>query len=208
MNNSFQIKKINILDSNKSKDIDKIPDINITKTNILESTSLINIKNEDINLFSLNGIETTCKIVDIYDADTCKIVFILNNSIVKFNCRLSHIDSPEIKPSRKFIHRDIEIKAAKKCRNKLIQLCTNCSCTLECILNKKIKQKYLSQNTKLLKVRCGEFDKYGRLLIELYDQGSDKSVNNLLIDEKYVHHYSGKTKKKFTLEELNYILDN
>ena len=173
-----------------------------------EPQSLINIKNEDINLFSLNEFETTCKIVDIYDADTCKIVFILNNSIVKFNCRLSHIDSPEIKPSLKIAHRSVEIKAAKKCRNKLIQLCTNSMCPLECILNKKLKQKYLSENTKLLNVKCGKFDKYGRLLIELYHIGSEKSINNLLIDEKYVHSYSGKTKKKFTLDELNYILDN
>ena len=194
------ISKFNTSNSNTSNS-------NTSNSNTLDPLILKTINNEDINLFSFDGYKTLCKIVDIYDADTCKIVFIYNNTIVKFNCRLLSINAPEIKPRKNILNRDIEIKAAKKCRNKLIQLCTNCSCSLDCKLDKKTKKKYLLENTKLLQVKCGEFDKYGRLLIELFNPESNKSINNLLITEKYVHLYLGKTKKKFTLEELNYIIN-
>ena len=44
---------------------------------ISEKLSLV--KNNDIDQFSLNGKTVTAKVVDIYDADTCKIVFELDN---------------------------------------------------------------------------------------------------------------------------------
>jgi len=40
--------------------------------------------NADIPLFSLDQQNKICKVVDVYDADTCKIIFQLDGKIVKY----------------------------------------------------------------------------------------------------------------------------
>lgn len=165
---------------------------------------LRSLTDNDIGEFSLEGRKTVGKVVDIYDADTCKIIFGLDNVIVKFNCRLSGIDTPEMKPPMSKPNRDIEKRAAKKARNRLIQLCTDCECSLDQKFTRKGKREFLTKNEKLVNIHCGEFDKYGRLLIELFDINSDKSYNQTLVDESYANKYDGGTKEPF---KFNTILD-
>ncbi len=165
---------------------------------------LRSLTDNDIGEFSLEGRKTVGKVVDIYDADTCKIIFGLDNVIVKFNCRLSGIDTPELKPSRSKPDRELEKKAAQKARNRLIQLCTDCDCSLDKKFSRKSKKEFLSNNEKLVNIHCGEFDKYGRLLVEIFDINSDKSFNDMLIDESYANKYDGGKKEPF---KFNTILD-
>ncbi len=49
---------------------------------------------KDTPEFSLCGLTLQGKVVECYDADTCKIVLPLQNSFYKFTCRLSGIDTP------------------------------------------------------------------------------------------------------------------
>lgn len=51
--------------------------------------------------FNLDGINTYCKVTDIYDGDTCTINMLLNKSIMSYRCRLDGYDSHEIKPKKK-----------------------------------------------------------------------------------------------------------
>jgi endonuclease YncB( thermonuclease family) len=157
---------------------------------------LINIKNDDINEFSLAGQKLQGKIVDIYDGDTCKIVLIYDNKLLKFSCRLLGLDTPEMKPSKTKPDREKEILDAHKCRNKLLQLTTSCNCDINQILKKTECASLLLENTKIITVECHEFDKYGRLLVELYVNGDN--CNNLLIKEGYAKAYDGGTKDIFT----------
>jgi endonuclease YncB( thermonuclease family) len=165
--------------------------------NILNKLS--NIKNDDIELYNLNNITTIGKIVDIYDGDTCKIVLLINNSLQKHNCRLLGIDTPEMKPLITKINREDEILNATKCRNRLLQLCTSCDCKLDQQM-KKIECKHLlDNNNKIINIKCHEFDKYGRLLVELFTNDKfNKSVNQLLVDEGFAKSYGGGTKEEFT----------
>ena len=51
---------------------------------------------------------------------------------------------------------------------------------------------------QLVYIKCGEFDKYGRLLGTLFiNKEDEKSINQLMIDEGYGYEYDGGTKKKF-----------
>ena len=50
------------------------------------------IKNNDIPLFTLNGITTFGKVVEMYDGDICKIILLVNNVLQKFSCRLLGLD--------------------------------------------------------------------------------------------------------------------
>ena len=60
-----------------------------------------------------------------------------------------------------------------------------------------INEKY---HKKIIKIVCGDFDKYGRLLITAFDIDLDKelefdnSINKKMIDEGYGYAYYGGTK--------------
>ena len=149
----------------------------------------------DIDLFSLEENKVKCKVTNIYDADTCKIIFKLDNKIVKFNCRLSGIDAPEMKPPMAQKNREEEKIVAQKARNRLLQLCSNVVVDLQKLYQKKEVQEILDKNTKLITANCGKFDKYGRLLVELSNNGV--IFNQILINEGYAYAYDGGTKKKF-----------
>ncbi len=158
---------------------------------------LKNIKSSDISQFSLNGMKTRGKVVEIYDGDTCKIVLLNNNVLQKFNCRMNGIDTPEIKPLLSNPNREIEIKNAYKARNRLIQLCTNANIDFKNFDTKKVS---LDTNTKLVYIKCLEFDKYGRLLVNIYDNDNENSIsyNEILINEGFAKKYDGGTKNAFT----------
>jgi endonuclease YncB( thermonuclease family) len=65
--------------------------------------------------------------------------------------------------------------------------------------SKKDIKTIINDNTKLIRVSCSEFDKYGRLLVTLYDSDFDatKSYNTVLIEERYAKPYNGGTKEGF-----------
>jgi endonuclease YncB( thermonuclease family) len=163
--------------------------VNIFKHNLELKNKLIHANNDTIPEFSLNGIKTIGKIVDIYDGDTCKIILITEDTLKKFTCRLNFIDCPEIKPLKTMLNREQEIQNAIKARNRLIQLSTNCICNINNTLKKKEIKELLKTNTKIVTVECFDFDKYGRLLVGLFIDNI--SINNLLIDEKYAKPYYG-----------------
>ena len=89
-----------------------------------------------------------CKVVNIYDGDTCKVVFPMNGKMYRWNVRLSGYDTPEMRPPKSQENRDEEIAAAKEAKNFLIGKVMN--------------------EDQLVYIKCGEFDKYGRLLGTLF----------------------------------------
>jgi len=160
---------------------------------------LINIKYNDIEQFNLIGLKTIGKIVDLYDGDTCRIILVFHNMLYKFNCRIAGLDTPEMKPLLTKLNRDIEIINAHKCRNKLLNLTTNCVCADDIIMKKNECKKLLENNTKLINIECFEFDKYGRLLVKIFnDEKSNKSINDILIEEGFAKKYDGGKKDTFT----------
>ena len=50
----------------------------------MDLNKLLNATNKNVDLFSLNNKEIIAKIVSVYDADTCKAVFYLDNKLTKF----------------------------------------------------------------------------------------------------------------------------
>jgi endonuclease YncB( thermonuclease family) len=152
--------------------------------------------NKDIPEFSLCGLTLKGKVVEVYDGDTCKIVLPLQNSLYKFTCRLNGIDSPEIKPKKDKPNRDNEILLAKKARNELLKLIIPNNSLFD---NIDIKKEdiciELEKNKKLVIVKCLEFDKYGRLLVELYSNtdsiDSADSFNSILLSKNLSVSYDG-----------------
>lgn len=146
-------------------------------------TKLLECSQKNTSYFSLKDRVYICKCVKVYDGDTITVVFkpFENCEFYKFSVRLSGIDTPEIRTNN-----EDEKKKAILVRDYLREL----------ILD------------KLIIIKCGDFDKYGRLLayIYLYNQKTpqeeindiEKSINHLLISKNYAYLYDGGTKREFS----------
>lgn len=133
--------------------------------------------------FSLENTTHTGKVVSVYDGDTIKVVFPVHDTLYKWSCRLEHVDTPELRTKCK-----LEKQYGYHVRDEL---------------RKKILDKIVT-------VKCGEFDKYGRLLAEIYtsDDNEDCSVNDWLVEKGYAFYYDGGTKQcwsEFLKENLSIL---
>lgn len=141
------------------------------------------LNHNEIPLLNFNGKELECYVVDVYDGDTITIVTKLKgynlmmdnntNDLVKFKVRMYGYDSPEMKPSKQ-IPEEERIKIKENANN----------------AKKALWQK---TNSKILMLKCREFDKYGRLLGELYD--GNENINSWMIENGHGYEYYGGTKK-------------
>ena len=86
----------------------------------LKSNQLENVEYNDVEYFSLNNMEFNAKVVDVYDGDTCTVIFNLSDNLVKFKCRCRGYDSPEMKPPKDLENRDQIIINANKSKNFLL----------------------------------------------------------------------------------------
>ena len=163
----------------------------------LELNNLVKV-NSNIKKFTLDGMSMWGKVVHLYDGDTVHIVFIINNNYSKFICRIAHIDTPEMAPKNitDMNERNKEKEAAIRARNYLFEQVTDMK--IKSDVSKKDLDILCEQSQKLIWVKCFEFDKYGRLLVELYhNDKSTKSINMDMIDNNFALPYEGKTKETF-----------
>ena len=130
--------------------------------------------------FSLDGQCHIAKCVKCYDADSIHVVILLHGIYTKFNCRLIGIDTPEIR-TKDLQEKEYAIQARDYLRNLVLD--------------------------KLVIVTCGTFDKYGRLLINLYQYIDTKDTN----DTKDTKDYNDSKDQKggsITLDETVYNWEN
>ena len=136
-----------------------------------ENRNLAKYDDTSVELFSLNNKIVYAKIVRVYDGDTCYAVFMLHGKPVKFHIRMEGYDSPEIKPLLKTLNREKVIIDAKLAKTELEKIVLN----------------------KIVKLHCGTWDKYGRLLAKLYV--NELCVNSHMIENGFGYEYFGGTKK-------------
>lgn len=147
---------------------------------------LIKCKCSITPFFSLDGKETFCKLVDIYDGDTMTCIIPLFNSFYKFQIRLNGIDTAELK-SKNLNSKHMAIDA----KTRVVELTSNNSFD-----STKINFKeYLENNPIILWIKCYKFDKYGRLLADVFLNKDDNiSISQILLNEHLAVAYDGKTK--------------
>lgn len=152
-----------------------------------DRSTLIQIYREhdkSTEFFSLNGTKCWGRVVDIYDGDTIKIVLPFGQgSFYKFSARLYGIDTPELKSEDEKIK-----KIGLKAKERLIQLVG--------------WKKEDAAAIAIVWVECLEWDKYGRLLINIYKNPGGESFGDILVKEKLAYAYDGgKKKTKIEIEE-------
>jgi endonuclease YncB( thermonuclease family) len=94
------------------------------------------------------------KVVSVYDGDTCQVVFNVDGDFVKFPVRVTGIDTPERKGTLKEFGTEVGVKTREMIDDKIVYL------------------------------KAGAFEKYGRLLGSVYaclPEGGTVNISELLI---------------------------
>lgn len=141
--------------------------------------------------FTFDGNLFKAKVVSIYDGDTYRVKFMRNGEQVQYNCRATGYDSPEMKPSKLIPEnkRRAEKKAAIEAKEAL--------------------RKAVMRPSQLVYIKCGKFDKYGRLLVTIFileptycGDTLGRNINEWMIASGYGYPYKGGTKEK-----INYRIE-
>lgn len=118
--------------------------------------------------FDLNGQELPCRVLRVHDTDTITVGFKLKSNFYRTNLRINGIDSPELHSKN--------AKEAKLCR----------------LGREYLKQRYLN---KIVLVKMGPNDKYGRTLADVFDKDTNEHINTKLVECKFARTYGGDLKK-------------
>ena len=121
--------------------------------------------------FSFSGLNTIVRVVDVYDGDTCTVLFKWNKVYIKKSCRLYGIDTPEIRT------RNLDEKKHGYEAKKYLEYL---------VLNEVVYCEFLKD------------DKYGRPLIKLFTR-NNKCVSDILIKHGYAKQYYGGKKEKYSI---------
>ena len=161
---------------------------NISRDHVVEYKQLTEIPKKDaLSIKSqeekLSGCLKLCRVIDVYDGDTCTVILHNGNELEKFKLRIYGYDSPEKKVSTKLCAED-----RKVAKDKALEA-TNAFCAF---IDKKITA-----------VNIMKKDKYGRLLGELYaftDESEFKeshtyNVKDFMLLNGYGYAYTGGRKQ-------------
>lgn len=151
-------------------------------------------------LFSLQGVDTIARVVNVKDGDSLTLIIPYNDTFYKFNVRLHEIDTCEMNSTIK------ENKTrALQARNRVLIL-------IGAIPDSELNIQYTRQDiitmltTKpfIVRVHCYKFEKYGRLLAEVFPYNSKESLSTSLLKEKYAYKYGGG--KRLSEQQQNTIM--
>lgn len=140
-----------------------------------EKLKIINSE-KDIPYFSFKNRIFYAKPCNIYDGDTFSIIFDFKGEIMKYRCRCIGYDTAEIKPKKSAPNREYEKELAHNAKDRFSELL----------------QKH---ETGLVKVECLDFDKYGRILVNVWNCVDEQTINSIMISEGHGKAYDGGTKE-------------
>ena len=123
----------------------------------------------DAPFFTLKNNCCEGKVVHVYDGDTIHVIMETFGTVFKWRCRIAHIDCPELRT------RNAEEKSQGYIARDVVR---------DLLMN------------KIVRLKCLDFDKYGRLLVEITVCIDEKDVllHEWLIANNYAQPYEGKTK--------------
>ena len=134
------------------------------------------VEREKMPCFSFKGKTVYGIPTNIYDGDTFSLIFVYNGETIKYRCRSLGYDSPEMKPSLQNENREKEKEMAKLAKTRFTELLTK-------------------NPNGFIRVNCHNFDKYGRILVEIWNDVDAKSLNDIMLEEGHGKKYDGGKKE-------------
>ena len=125
--------------------------------------------NNDTPIFTMNGMKTYARVVNVIDGDTLSLVIPLFDKYFKFSVRIYGIDTCEIHSN------DTEIKEkGLKAKYRVIEMLSKKDVKdVLCISRKQIIDLF-NNNMSIVWIECLDFDKYGRLLANVFFDNKTK----------------------------------
>lgn len=153
------------------------------RDNLLTLTDVANAT-DNLPEFSFEGLSAWAKCVNCYDGDSARVVFIYNNKLVKCTVRMLGYDAPELKGTSGIEHQ--QALDAKYHLTRLLKL------------NEPLVNHSTDVKDRLVFIKMGKWDKYGRLLATIFhnDINTDfsHSINAQIMSLPGSHPYDGGTK--------------
>jgi hypothetical protein len=165
---------------------------------------------QNLCYFNLIGLQTKGKIVEIIDADTVDICFHLKLSFL-YNPR-PNLDEPEGKKQQISLITSSKPTSPKiadsglfiKMRARLANIDAAEHQSLQGILATQKMTQLFATTKNIVYIQCQEFDKYGRILVDLYSDPNYKNYLNYYLIQNpdpvlgvLAEKYSGKTKSDY-----------
>lgn len=145
-------------------------------------------------LFTLCGTSGWCRVISVYDGDTIKCVIPVFGGYYKFNTRINGIDTCEIR-SKTSENKTLALRARDRVINLITGKMTENMGNTGNTWSKSEIDKIFEDDVYLVWIHCGEFDKYGRILVDVKINPDDKdTISDILIREGLAYRYSGNTK--------------
>jgi endonuclease YncB( thermonuclease family) len=161
------------------------------RTRSLQVSDIKNARPDEFPLFSFDGLQTSGKILRNYDGDTANILVDYRGTPMHLKARLYGYDSPELHPPLSCPNRSQVIEKGNAAKKRLWELCT---------ADTGVPQD--EYHEVVMNVMCGNFDKYGRVLVTLFTNDAltfefANSINHRMVAEGHGVPYYGGTKKSF-----------
>lgn len=148
----------------------------------LNSIDISTVKN-----FTFDGIVTDCKVIDVIDGDTIKVMLLFNDKPILLNIRMFGYDAPSIKSKKSSQKTSTNGKRAKQM---LINLVTDCSDKInENTRSKDITKIIRAENKKIVKIHLMDFDKYDEIFAKIYLADQNKFVDEIMLESNLVYTY-------------------
>lgn len=136
--------------------------------------------------FSFSSMNMFARVVDVYDGDTITVVVHVFGDFYKLHVRLQGIDTAEMHSKDA-----IEKKCALDAKKELLFFLTSKK-------NIESPRDLLNNETHLCYIKCSGFDKYGRVLADVYpnDNPFSISASEHLMTCGLANQYTGGKKSK------------
>lgn len=147
-------------------------------TYVPEALKTATLANTEKFSMETHGAKIPVRVIDVYDGDTIVVAMEVFNKVFAFRVRLAHVNTPEMRPSLNAPDRDSIVARAKLARD---------------FLAKHVMGKIVWLNIL-------GYEKYGRLLAELFiSETASETINNLIIEAGLGERYDLKTSNELLM---------
>jgi len=163
----------------------KPPVLNKEMTSV-PASDLTNARWDNTPTLDLNGHVTEARVLDVYDGDTLTVAMPWKDGVYRFTIRLLGIDTEEIRGTTGETR-----ERANAARVLLAKSIADGKFPIEPKTTRAVLRKALGDHLCLVRVACKSFDKYGRVLANVYLLGERDGtcVSKVLLDSGLARSY-------------------
>lgn len=161
------------------------PPVVLKRTPMTQHELLANATWDNTPFLDLDGHETIARVLDIYDGDTLTVAMPWKDGIYKFTIRLLGINTEEIRGTTG------DTKERANLARVLLAKTVACDkFPVDAKTARAVLRKSLGQHDCRVRVQCKSFDKYGRVLANVYLTGQDgMCLSKVLLDSGLARAY-------------------